>query len=288
MASPFRSQRRPVLIQGTSTPTRRRADCARWQTRSGSITIALWNRPLFARIQARASATEERKGGAAHRRRLLAGLSGRVLEVGAGSGVNFAHDPRRDRGGRGRAGAEPPRAGGCGGPRRSGPGADRRRHGATPAAGGRVDGRRGRGRPAVQPARAGLGTGRAGQGPPRRRGASLLRARACARGRSRSSSACSTPRSGRASSAAAIPTATPRRRSPAPASPSRAAIGSRSTRRCWRSRSRRASSAAHDGGEPPARRRPGAGRVEGEDRPSPSAPGQPHRLERLERSVSDQ
>lgn len=48
---------------------------------------------MFARIQARASATEERKGGAAHRRRLLAGLSGRVIEVGAGSGVNFAHYP---------------------------------------------------------------------------------------------------------------------------------------------------------------------------------------------------
>jgi ubiquinone/menaquinone biosynthesis C-methylase UbiE len=51
------------------------------------------NRPLFARIQARASATEERKGGAERRRQLLAGLSGRVVEVGAGSGVSFAHYP---------------------------------------------------------------------------------------------------------------------------------------------------------------------------------------------------
>jgi SAM-dependent methyltransferase len=51
------------------------------------------NRPLFARIQARASATEERKGGAEYRRRLLAGLRGRVIEVGAGSGVNFAYYP---------------------------------------------------------------------------------------------------------------------------------------------------------------------------------------------------
>jgi ubiquinone/menaquinone biosynthesis C-methylase UbiE len=51
------------------------------------------NRPLFALIQVRASATEERKGGAEYRRRLLAGLRGRVIEVGAGSGVNFAYYP---------------------------------------------------------------------------------------------------------------------------------------------------------------------------------------------------
>jgi ubiquinone/menaquinone biosynthesis C-methylase UbiE len=51
------------------------------------------NRPLFARIQARASAVEERKGGAQRRDQLLAGLSGRVVEVGAGSGVSFAHYP---------------------------------------------------------------------------------------------------------------------------------------------------------------------------------------------------
>jgi ubiquinone/menaquinone biosynthesis C-methylase UbiE len=36
----------------------------------------------------------ERAGVAAHRRRLLAGLSGRVLEVGAGNGMNFMHYPR--------------------------------------------------------------------------------------------------------------------------------------------------------------------------------------------------
>ncbi|HEY1357019.1 MAG TPA: class I SAM-dependent methyltransferase [Thermoleophilaceae bacterium] len=51
------------------------------------------NRPVFARIQARASAIEERRGGAERRRQLLDGLSGRVLEVGAGSGVSFAHYP---------------------------------------------------------------------------------------------------------------------------------------------------------------------------------------------------
>jgi ubiquinone/menaquinone biosynthesis C-methylase UbiE len=51
------------------------------------------NLRLFAHIQARASATEERRGGAKRRRQLLAGLSGRVVEVGAGSGVSFAHYP---------------------------------------------------------------------------------------------------------------------------------------------------------------------------------------------------
>jgi ubiquinone/menaquinone biosynthesis C-methylase UbiE len=51
------------------------------------------NRPLFARIQARAAAIEEERGGAALRRRLLDGLSGRVVEVGAGSGVSFAYYP---------------------------------------------------------------------------------------------------------------------------------------------------------------------------------------------------
>lgn len=50
-------------------------------------------RPVFARIQAWASAVEERRGGAERRRQLLDGLSGRVVEVGAGSGVSFAHYP---------------------------------------------------------------------------------------------------------------------------------------------------------------------------------------------------
>jgi ubiquinone/menaquinone biosynthesis C-methylase UbiE len=51
------------------------------------------SRPIFSRMLARAAACEERRGGAEHRRRLLAGLSGRVLELGAGSGVSFAHYP---------------------------------------------------------------------------------------------------------------------------------------------------------------------------------------------------
>ncbi|GAB2851050.1 class I SAM-dependent methyltransferase [Streptomyces deserti] len=50
--------------------------------------------PLFARYYARVSvAAETRAGMAGVRDRLLAGLSGRVIEVGAGNGLNFAHYP---------------------------------------------------------------------------------------------------------------------------------------------------------------------------------------------------
>jgi ubiquinone/menaquinone biosynthesis C-methylase UbiE len=41
----------------------------------------------------RNSKTAEMRGATEHRRRLLAGLRGRVVEVGAGSGLNFAHYP---------------------------------------------------------------------------------------------------------------------------------------------------------------------------------------------------
>ncbi|MCX5206976.1 class I SAM-dependent methyltransferase [Streptomyces sp. NBC_00237] len=50
--------------------------------------------PLFARVYARLSVSADLRGGiAAHRAELLSGLSGRVLEVGAGNGLNFAHYP---------------------------------------------------------------------------------------------------------------------------------------------------------------------------------------------------
>jgi ubiquinone/menaquinone biosynthesis C-methylase UbiE len=49
--------------------------------------------PVFARLYARFSPGVERKGGAEHRDELLAGTAGRVIEVGAGNGSNFAHYP---------------------------------------------------------------------------------------------------------------------------------------------------------------------------------------------------
>jgi ubiquinone/menaquinone biosynthesis C-methylase UbiE len=44
-------------------------------------------------MYARLSEAAERKGQADHRRELLAGLAGRVVEVGAGHGLNFEHYP---------------------------------------------------------------------------------------------------------------------------------------------------------------------------------------------------
>ncbi|MFC5723424.1 class I SAM-dependent methyltransferase [Streptomyces gamaensis] len=50
--------------------------------------------PLFARFYAKcAPAWDERAGIVAHRRELLAGLSGRVIEIGAGTGLNFPYYP---------------------------------------------------------------------------------------------------------------------------------------------------------------------------------------------------
>jgi SAM-dependent methyltransferase len=50
-------------------------------------------RTRFARAYLRASNTAERRGATEHRRRLLDGLTGSVVEIGAGSGLNFAHYP---------------------------------------------------------------------------------------------------------------------------------------------------------------------------------------------------
>jgi hypothetical protein len=47
----------------------------------------------LARVYARVSPAMDAQGAAGHRRVLLAGLAGRVLEVGAGNGLNFAHYP---------------------------------------------------------------------------------------------------------------------------------------------------------------------------------------------------
>ena len=51
------------------------------------------NRPVFARFWLWVSPGMERGGLAGHRDTLLAGLSGRVIEVGAGNGLNFGHYP---------------------------------------------------------------------------------------------------------------------------------------------------------------------------------------------------
>lgn len=48
---------------------------------------------MFARFWMRMSPRAEEQGVADHRRELLAGLSGRVLELGCGNGLNFQHYP---------------------------------------------------------------------------------------------------------------------------------------------------------------------------------------------------
>ncbi|KOG38622.1 class I SAM-dependent methyltransferase [Streptomyces resistomycificus] len=61
---------------------------------SGKVSRDPVHHPLFARCYARVSVSAEtRLGMAGVRRRLLAGLSGRVIEIGAGNGLNFAHYP---------------------------------------------------------------------------------------------------------------------------------------------------------------------------------------------------
>lgn len=49
--------------------------------------------PVFARLYALLSPRSDAAGQAEHRRELLAGLHGRVLELGAGNGLNFGHYP---------------------------------------------------------------------------------------------------------------------------------------------------------------------------------------------------
>ncbi|MFI7102176.1 class I SAM-dependent methyltransferase [Streptomyces sp. NPDC050161] len=50
--------------------------------------------PLFARFYARCGAAADQRAGVAElRRALLSGVTGRVIEVGAGTGLNFAHYP---------------------------------------------------------------------------------------------------------------------------------------------------------------------------------------------------
>ena len=50
--------------------------------------------PLFARIYMRMTSGRRNRGEDEHRERMLEGLSGRVIEVGAGNGLNFRLYPR--------------------------------------------------------------------------------------------------------------------------------------------------------------------------------------------------
>jgi ubiquinone/menaquinone biosynthesis C-methylase UbiE len=49
--------------------------------------------PIFARLYPHMARAMDRGGMADHRQTLLAGLTGEVIEIGAGSGANFAHYP---------------------------------------------------------------------------------------------------------------------------------------------------------------------------------------------------
>lgn len=55
--------------------------------------LSEFQHPRFARAYERISAEAEQRGTAGHRDRALGGLAGRVIEVGAGNGLNFAHYP---------------------------------------------------------------------------------------------------------------------------------------------------------------------------------------------------
>jgi ubiquinone/menaquinone biosynthesis C-methylase UbiE len=55
--------------------------------------LSQFQHPRFARMYERISAESERRGTAEHRNRTLVGLTGRVIEVGAGNGMNFSHYP---------------------------------------------------------------------------------------------------------------------------------------------------------------------------------------------------
>jgi SAM-dependent methyltransferase len=55
--------------------------------------LSRFQHPRFAEMWRRVSLQSEARGTAAYRARLLAGVHGRVLEVGAGNGLNFRHYP---------------------------------------------------------------------------------------------------------------------------------------------------------------------------------------------------
>ena len=58
-----------------------------------TVAATAVHHPIFARLYGRMAEALEAKGNAEHRAELLAGLTGRVVEVGAGTGLNFGHYP---------------------------------------------------------------------------------------------------------------------------------------------------------------------------------------------------
>jgi ubiquinone/menaquinone biosynthesis C-methylase UbiE len=63
-------------------------------SRSTTVPRDAVHHPVFARAYARFSVKADVQAGiAAHRKELLTGLSGRVIEIGAGNGLNFPHYP---------------------------------------------------------------------------------------------------------------------------------------------------------------------------------------------------
>ena len=134
--------------------------------------------PLFARCFARAAPRMEALGVAEHRDELLAGIAGRVVEIGAGTGANFAHYPAGvTRGRRRRTRAVPARHRGRGRRRRARARAGRRRDGGGAASRRRLVRRGGGLARALLRRRPRAGAGRAAARAAGRRRAALLRAR---------------------------------------------------------------------------------------------------------------
>src|SRR3954452_8109188 len=61
------------------------------RTVAGSAAGPTVRHPIWSRFLARFMGDIEEKGNAEHRRENLAGVAGRVIELGAGTGLNFAH-----------------------------------------------------------------------------------------------------------------------------------------------------------------------------------------------------
>jgi ubiquinone/menaquinone biosynthesis C-methylase UbiE len=69
------------------------AEPRRCRRRHHTMSTTDLARPRFARMYVKAAKSAEQRGATEHRRRLLEGLSGSVLELGAGHGLNFPHYP---------------------------------------------------------------------------------------------------------------------------------------------------------------------------------------------------